>query len=205
MGAAPKSRAKPTQRSVDRNHAPPGNTVTLGKAPSGKDSQDDYSLSLLEESVCAIDKPQRDSNAWILVEATIDSGSSVSGIPRSMIPKDMEVKPVLDGPISYTSASEHLCKVVGRVTPQCAFQSGQTGKVELKILDPLKKIVLSTAKLQKAGYRIVHDDISFLECKATGVKTKMYLRNGVYVIPLWIKGIEPIAPTGFSGPVTSTP
>ena len=68
-------------------------------------------------------------------------------------------------------------------------------------MDPLKKVIISTGKLRKAGFKIVHDDISYIEHKASGYRSKMYEKNGVYVIPLWIKGIREPEEALFPGQV----
>ena len=138
-------------------------------------------------------------DTWHRVEATIDSGSSVSGVPKACVIDPSGIKVLTEGVMSYKSASEHSCKVVGGIRPDCCFQNGVEGAVDFKVLEPLKKIIISTAKLRKAGYRIVHDDVSYIEHKATGNKIKMYERNGVYVIIMWMKGVCAPSNSVFSG------
>ena len=66
-------------------------------------------------------------------------------------------------------------------------------------MDPLKRALFSTSRMVKSGFRIVHDDVSYMECKRTGVKYKIYERGGVYVIPVWIK-VRSIAPSSPNKP-----
>ena len=54
----------------------------------------------------------------------------------------------------------------------------------------MKKPLFSTSSLVKAGYRVVHDDVSYIECKTTGTKFKIYERGGVYVMPTWIRDFQ---------------
>ena len=91
---------------------------------------------------------------------------------------------------SYTSASEHSCKVLGRLTPFCSFQDGTQGRVDFRVLDPLKRIIISTSQMRRAGYRMVHDDISYIEHKASGNKIRMYERRGVYVVLVRMLGVK---------------
>ena len=146
---------------------------------------------LLEEDgdvVLSFDKPKI-AEQWFLVEATVDSGSAVSGLPKGCVEDPSKIQEV-GGIQSYTSASEHSCKVLGRLTPFCHFQDGTQGKVDFRVLDPLKKIIISTSQMRRANYRVVHDDVSYIEYKPTGQKIRMYERRGVYIVLVWMLGVK---------------
>ena len=50
-----------------------------------------------------------------------------------------------------------------------------------------KKPIFSIARMNRA-FRIVLDgDESYAECKKTGAKIKIYVRGGVFVMPVWIR------------------
>ena len=102
-----------------------------------------------------------------------------------------------NGPQSYTSASEHSCKVEGRFGPQCRFQSGTDGRVAFKVLNPLKKVNVSVAQMKKAGFDVWLGVGPYMHHKETNVYKKIYERNGVFILPIWIKGIK--APEGVPG------
>ena len=142
-----------------------------------------------DDVVMSFDRP-KEAQKWSLVEATIDSGSAVSGLPKSSIEDLSKIQELQGGIQSYTSASEHSCKVLGQMKPVCEFQDGTYGKVAFKVLDPLKKIIISTAQMRRAGYRIVHDDDSYIEYKPTGQRIQMCERRGVYVIKVWMLGVR---------------
>ena len=139
---------------------------------------------------------------WTCVYATVDSGSAVSAIPKDCIIEPNSIAPCNDGPSSYTSASEHSYKVEGRVAPACWFQSGTTGKVAFKVLDPLKKVIVSVSQMTKAGWQIWLGDNSCMTHEKTGEVIKIYEKNGVSVMPIWIRGIK--APAGFQGQAAQT-
>ena len=142
------------------------------------------------------------STTWTLVEATVDSGSAVSGIPRGCILDASSIAKCEDGPQSYTSASEHSCKVEGRVSPQCWFQSGTQGKVAFKVLNPLKKVIVSVGQMRKSGFDVWLGDGPYMHHKATDVYTKIYEKGGVFILPIWIRGIK--APESFPGQVAQS-
>ena len=103
---------------------------------------------------------------------------------------------------SYTSVSEHSCKAEGRVTPECWFQSGTTGKVAFKVLDPLKKVIVSVSQMKKAGWQLWLGDEPSMTHKTTGESIKIYEKYGVSVMPIWIRWIK--APEGFQGQAAQT-
>ena len=122
------------------------------------------------------------------MDFTIDSGSATSCVPVNILPQHCVIKEAPSGPASYTSASGNKVSVVGQIRPECPFQNGVTGFVELSVLEPLEKALISTSRLCKKGYRVIHDfDSSYIEDKKTGAQFRIYERNGVYVLPAWIR------------------
>ena len=74
------------------------------------------------------------------------------------------------------------------------FQNGVTGRVRFRVLDPLKKPLISTSALTKAGYRVVlegGDAPSFIEEKSSGNRFRVYERGGVFAVPLWLRHTAP--------------
>ena len=65
------------------------------------------------------------------------------------------IKPSDEGPQSHTSASEHSCKVAGKVRPECWFRSDMQGAVSFKVLNnPSNKVIVSVSQMRKAGYEV---------------------------------------------------
>ena len=128
------------------------------------------------------------TGTWKRIDFTVDSGSAVSGIPRSMLPEGEEIRPPLDdGPKTYTSASKHQVQVVGEASPTCAFQNNTGGRVELRVLDPLKKALLSVSKMNRTHIVHLDGDHSWAKNRKTGKVMRIYMRGGVYVLPAWIR------------------
>ena len=128
------------------------------------------------------------NGTWKRIDFTVDSGSAVSGIPRSMLPEGEEIRqPHTDGPKTYTSASKHQVQVVGESSPTCAFQNNEGGRVELRVLDPLKKALLSVSKMNRTHIVHLDGDHSWAKNRKTGKVMRIYMRGGVYVLPAWIR------------------
>ena len=124
---------------------------------------------------------------WTRIDATIDSGSACSCVPFDMVAEGATIEPVDEGPQAYTSASSHKVEVVGRITPRCAFQNGVEGPVELKVLKGLKRPLFSVDVLVRRGYDVIHKEgLSYMEHRETGAQFKIYSRNGVFVMPVWV-------------------
>ena len=66
----------------------------------------------------------------------------------------------------------------------------ESGEHELKVLDPLQSALFAVSELVQSC-RVVFDlekhGGSYLEHRGDGRKTKVYPRNGTYVLPVWFK------------------
>ena len=127
--------------------------------------------------------PQR--REWVRVDFTVDSGSATSCIPAAMV--DVSRVESCGGVDHYTSASNHKVVVVGQICPLAKFQNNVEGKIKLKVLDGLKKPLLSTSCMIKAGYQISHGlDCSKALDTRTGAEYRIYERSGIYMMPVWL-------------------
>ena len=157
----------------------------------GESCQYPHDVAMLEPSsdsdtadVAALTAPTK---GWTRIDATIDSASACSCVPFDMVVEGAKIEPVDEGPTAYTSASSHKVEVVGRIKPRCAFQNGVEGIVELKVLKGLKRPLFSTDVLVRRGYDVIHKEgLSYMEHRESGAKFKIYSRNGVFVMPVWV-------------------
>ena len=168
----------------------PRNKHNRSSRPSWRQTHDIEDLDLLEEvpSLMALGTaPTPPKREWVRVDFTVDSGSATSCIPAAMVSKGRVE--ACDGVDHYTSASNHKVVVVGRICPLARFQNHVEGKITLKVLEGLKKPLLSTSCMIKAGYRISHDlDGSKAVDTRTGAEYKIYERGGIFVMPIWLDG-----------------
>ena len=86
----------------------------------------------------------------------------------------------------------------GRQRLTCGFQKGQDKTLEFLVMD-VHRALGSVSQMVERGCRVVFDSEdkggSYIHCRSTGERHKVYARNGVYVLPLWVR--EP--QVGFPG------
>ena len=81
----------------------------------------------------------------------------------------------------------HQVKVVGEVTPTCAFQNGVEAPVRFKVLEGLKRPLFSDPSMNTGGLDVIQTQTqSYAVDAKTGSKFKIYSRKGVSVMPVWI-------------------
>ena len=67
---------------------------------------------------------------------------------------------------------------------------GTEGRVAFKVLSPLKKVIVSVAQMMNSGFDVRLGDAPYMHRWETNVYTKIYERNGVFVVPIRIKGTK---------------
>ena len=101
------------------------------------------------------------------------------------------------GPKTYTAGSDGAkTHVLGFKRPAIGTQSGGAEKaVPLKVLNPLLKPSFAVSDLlenHEVMFNLEEHGGSYLKERSTGIRTKVYLQNGVFMIPVWFRK-EPTA------------
>jgi hypothetical protein len=123
---------------------------------------------------------------WEMHMATVDSGSAVNGLPSKLM--SQWALDEAQGTMTYTSASQHSVHVEGKRCPESWLQNGMQGTIEFKVLTELHKVIISTTKMTKAGFKVVHDsEGSYAYHKASRRTLRIYEQGGVFVIPIWMR------------------
>ena len=156
------------------------------EAPWKRPRPSGSSTDLLSLTTRAPQPPGKGDATWERVDFTVDSGSAVSAIPPGFA-REWPMGPNSDGPSSYMSASEHSVQVLGCKSPVVQFQGGLTAPVDLKVLKPLKKPIFSVERMNKTFKVVLNGHDSYAEHRATGQHIRIYKRNGVFVMPVWIQ------------------
>ena len=120
------------------------------------------------------------------VDLIVDSGASTSAIPNSYakcVPLER------DSQGKYLSASGHVIEAKGTKSPMCHFQNGESGKLKFKIMEPeVHRGMISVAECVRAGNKVVFDKgDSYIYNHETKTYKRIYLHNGVYVLPIWFE------------------
>ena len=119
----------------------------------------------------------------------MDSGASTSTIPSSIANGfDMQSHP---GKVYY-SASGHQVVEKGTKVVKCAFQNGEREDLRFKIMSPdVRRGLVSVSECVKAGNKVVFDkDHSYVYNYKNDSYKRIYLKDGVYVLPVWFESSD---------------
>ena len=125
---------------------------------------------------------------WEEIELAVDSGASESVVPPTL----PECIPTVEGPASrrgvmYEVASGHQIPNEGEKRLQAITEEGSEKKVTLQVCD-VNQSLLSVARIVAAGKKVVFDqEGSYVESNATGDRTCLRERVGMFIMKLWVK------------------
>ena len=125
------------------------------------------------------------------VNIVVDSGASTCALPQDYA-KDYPVTPDRhpDARPFYTSASGQHEPAQGCRTPVVELQDGTKVQMSFTVMD-VRRPLAAVSRIVATGHRVVfdaeEDGGSYIENKSTGKWHKLHLRDGVYVLPGWIK------------------
>ena len=90
----------------------------------------------------------------------------------------------------FSTASKEKVHNLGEKTIKGYNEQGVPAGIVFQVAEKVKDNLASVRKICEAGNRVVFDDGdpagSYIQHKASGKKTQMYLKNGNYVFKLWI-------------------
>ena len=128
---------------------------------------------------------------WTRVDFVIGSGASATTNPKGLVGK---VK--LDEPIGYHSFKLADGKVVtndGTLTAKAWLMGNEVVVARMSVAD-ISQPLLSVGQMVNQGNKVVlSPKVSYLETKGGGIH-RIFQRNGVYVLPLWLDSAK-MAPT----------
>ena len=130
------------------------------------------------------DGPQGEN--WTRVDLIVDSGASDSTLPIGVLPGHQigEVR----GYKEFSMADGRILPNLGTKKLQMAFQCGRVMTGSFSVVDTSKPL-LSVGKLISMGHKVEMnpDGKGWIKLK-NGGKITIYLRNGVWKLPVWIWG-----------------
>ena len=123
------------------------------------------------------------------VEMTLDSGSAACALPPAVGAQFGIVESSRNGRM-YKAANGHKIADQGQRILRVRTRELHKAKMRFRVTDVHKPLV-SAHEVVKRGNQIVLDSNgSFILNRATGVKTEVEAKNGVYVFPVWLDPIE---------------
>lgn len=122
------------------------------------------------------------------IDIVVDSGASTSMLPRT-VAQDHAIKPSLQSKV-YKTASKNEVRCDGDKDLVCGFMTGSELKTSWEVGD-IHRPLSSVNKMVKAGNCVYFDTEQNGGCYVYNYKTgetmKIYEKDGIYVLPAWIK------------------
>ena len=121
------------------------------------------------------------------IDIIVDSGASTSMLPKD-VAKDHPLRP--GGDRLYTTASKQEVRVEGEKDLVCGFMDGSEFRMTWEVGD-ISRPLSSVSQMIQGGHRVWFDTEerggSGCYSYATGKTMKIYERNGIFVLPAWIR------------------
>ena len=119
------------------------------------------------------------------LEAMVDSGAAVPAIPRTAAAQ-YPVRAHASSGRTYYAANGTQVKDEGMRSPLTRTGEGQTRSVDFSVCS-VRRPIISVGKAVEKGQRIVFDsDGSYVEDKASGERTAIEKKSGVFVMKMWV-------------------
>ncbi len=125
---------------------------------------------------------------WELIKVNVDSGAIDSVCNEKLAPQ-FEIKETQASKSGsyYWSASKHKLFNKGEKSVKGFNDLGNSMGMVFQVCD-VKSPLGSVRRICQAGNRVIFDDNqSYIENKATGIKTPITQENGVYYLNAWVK------------------
>ncbi len=133
-----------------------------------------------------------DQGEWMLVYGTLDSGAAESVMPENLL-EQFPIKPGKSGE-RYVAANGSKMPNRGERLVTFLTDENQRRSARFQITD-VNKILIAMKKVTKMGHKVIlEEDGGWMVHKKTGQRTRILVKDGVYVVKMWIR-----KPAGFRG------
>eukprot|EP00435_Cladocopium_sp_Y103_P030290 s1121_g7.t1 len=140
------------------------------RAPSLKDDVKE------EQSPGQEDKPKK-------VNFVVDSGASATTIPLSLV-GDRRLDPAV-GVEKFRLADGNAVENKGCLKARAWLQGGETLLATMSVADIHQPLLSVSQLIEKGNTVVMHKDRAYVET-ASGIKHRVYLRGGVFMLPVWL-------------------
>ena len=122
------------------------------------------------------------------IEATIDSGAAVCAFPSNLcVEIPLKACEASRNGVHFKTASGERVPHQGMRTIECITESNLVRKLTGAVTG-VKKVLLAVSRLTETGHYVhFNSNGGYIENKTDGSKIPMHLKNGVYVIKLWVR------------------
>ena len=130
---------------------------------------------------------QDGEDCWMEVEATIDSGAATCVFPQGLF--DAPVRPCQESEnnMSFRTASGERVRHQGLQTIEALDAKYRKRRLTAAVTR-VSKVLLAVSRLPATGHEVRFTPTGgFIENKKDGIRIPMEMKNGVYIIKLWIR------------------
>ena len=127
-------------------------------------------------------------STYELIEASIDSGASVTIMPKEMC-GHLPIHPTRDSVagVVYKAASGHPVPDWGSRTFSAQTDEFRDRRLTVKV-GPVRKLLMAVSDMTSRGNRVVFEPQgSYVEHVGSGERTAIEKKSGIYVMNLWVK------------------
>ena len=134
---------------------------------------------------------------WTRVDFVIDSGASATTIPKKLVGSAKLGEPI--GYRSFKLADGNVVPNEGTLTSKAWMMGQEFVEVRMSVAD-ISQPLLSVGQMVDKGNKVIlAPKVSYLQTKSGGIH-RIFLRNGVYVLPLWLESSKMASgPSPFEG------
>ena len=123
-------------------------------------------------------------DGWTRVDFVVDSGASATTLPRKVVGESTK----LERPVGYSSfrlADGNVVENEGTLRAKAWLMGDETLEIRASVA-AIAQPLLSVGQVTSRGNRVIlGPKVSYLETN-TGKKHRIFLKNGVYVLPVWM-------------------
>ena len=121
---------------------------------------------------------------WTRIDFAVDSGASATTLPRSLLGERASLK----APVGYHSfrlADGSVVENEGTLEAKAWLMGDEVLELKASVA-AISQTLLSVGQVTSRGNRVVLGaKVSYLET-TTGKKHRIFLKNGVYILPVWM-------------------
>eukprot|EP00435_Cladocopium_sp_Y103_P011381 s4126_g3.t1 len=135
-------------------------------------------------SLAAQGPPKKDGYPWTRVNFVVDSGASATTIPLSLVGDHRRLDPAV-GFEKFRLADGNTVQNKGCLKARAWLQGGETLLATMSVADIHQPLLSVSQLIEKGNTVVMHKDRAYVET-ASGIKHRVYLRGGVFMLPVWL-------------------
>ena len=147
-----------------------------------------YKKAVIDKTCRALAADWEHDAEYEEIEATVDSGSAVCAFPSNLcVETPLKACEASRNGVHFKTASGERVPHQGMRTIECITESNLIRKLTGAVTG-VKKVLLAVSRLTETGHYVHFTSTGgYIENKTDGSRIPMHLKNGVYIIKLWVR------------------